>query len=212
MTNTAVRGWLGGTFDPIHVGHLDVARAAHDALGLGRVTFVPSRLPPHRAQPVAPAADRIAMVGLAATAPWMDVSPVELEADGPSYTAATMDRLEAAGIDLRTLVVITGADAFADIFSWHRAADLLDRVSFAVVSRPGHPATSLRRILPALAARMCAPGSWAAAPGPSIALVDVPTSPVSSTMVRAAVAAGRPLSGLVPDPVASYIEAHGLYK
>jgi nicotinate-nucleotide adenylyltransferase len=206
------RGWLGGTFDPIHEGHLDVARAAHTTLGLAGVTLVPAHIPPHRSQPVASTEHRVAMTKLAASDDWMDVSTIEVDAPGPSYTATTMDQLEQAGTDLRTLVVVTGADAFAGILTWHRADELLDRVTFAVVSRPGHPAPALQTQLPALAPRMCTPSDWATRAGTSIVLVDAPTSPVSSTMVRAAVAAGQPLSGLVPAPVASYIAAHGLYR
>lgn len=212
MIGVVRRGWLGGTFDPIHEGHLDVARAACSALGLSGVTLVPSNLPPHRAQPTASAEHRVAMTRLAASEPWLDVSTIEIDTPGPSYTATTMDRLEQSGTDLRTLVVVTGADAFAGILSWHRVASLLDRITFAVVSRPGHPAPALTSHLPALARRMCTPSNWAVQTGPSIVLVDAPTSPVSSTMVRAAVAAGHSLSGLVPAPVASYIAAHGLYR
>lgn len=212
MIGPTRRGWLGGTFDPIHEGHLDVARAAHSALSLTGVTLVPAHIPPHRTQPVASTEHRVAMARLAASEAWMEVSTVEVDSPGPSYTATTMDRLEQSGTDLRSLVVVTGADAFAGILSWHRAGELLDRVTFAVVSRPGHPAPALRAQLPALAPRMCTPSDWATRAGASIVLVDAPTSPVSSTMVRAAVAAGQPLSGLVPASVASYIAAHGLYR
>jgi nicotinate-nucleotide adenylyltransferase len=212
VTNAARRGWLGGTFDPIHHGHLDVARAAHEMLALTSVTLVPASVPPHRPQPHASPDHRLAMTQLAATESWLDVSAMELEADGPSYTATTMDRLEAEGVDLGSLVVVTGADAFAGILSWNRATALLDRVSFVVVSRPGYPAPRLAEALPSLASRMCTPANWATSSHPCIVLVDAPTSPVSSTMVRAAIAAGQPLTGLVPAPVASYIAAHGLYR
>jgi len=212
VTAPPTHGWLGGTFDPIHVGHLDVARAARAALGLDRVTLVPARMPPHRPQPHASADHRVAMATLAAAAPWMDVSTMEIETQGPSYTATTLDHLEAEGVDLRTLVVITGADAFAGISSWHRAEDLLQRVSFAVVSRPGHPAPALQQTLPSLAPRMCTAQAWATTSHPCIVLVDAPTAPVSSTEVRGAIASGRSLKGLVPAPVEAYIAANGLYK
>jgi nicotinate-nucleotide adenylyltransferase len=212
VIDVARRGWLGGTFDPIHEGHLDVARAAHTALGLSVVTLVPAHIPPHRDQPVASTEHRVAMTKVAASEAWMEVSTIEVDAHGPSYTATTMDKLEQSGTDLRTLVVVTGADAFAGILSWHRAEELLDRVTFAVVSRPGHPAPALQAHLPTLGPRMCTPSNWATRAGASIVLVDAPTSPVSSTMVRAAVAAGQSLSGLVPAPVAAYIAAHGLYR
>jgi nicotinate-nucleotide adenylyltransferase len=211
VTHAPTHGWLGGTFDPIHYGHLDVARAAHQALALARVTLVPSNVPPHRAQPQASSADRVAMARLAADQPWMDVSTVEVDADGPSYTWVTLDRLEAGGMDLRTMILITGADAFAGILSWHRATELLARVCVAVVSRPGHPVDALPRLLPALAAAMCRPSTWARSPRPCIVLVDAPTSPVSSTQVREEALAGRSLVGLVPDEVEAYIAAHGLY-
>lgn len=203
---------MGGTFDPIHEGHLDVARAAHATLRLCGVTLVPSNIPPHRAQPVASTEHRVAMTRLAASDAWMEVSTMEVDSPGPSYTATTLDRLEQSGTDLRTLVVVTGADAFAGILTWHRAGELVARVTFAVVSRPGHPAPALRGQLPTLAPHMCTASDWATRTGPSIVLVDAPTSPVSSTMVRAAVADGQPLSGLVPARVASYIAAHGLYR
>lgn len=213
MTSVDLRGWMGGTFDPIHLGHLDVASAAREALGLTRVTLVPARIPPHRPQPTASAEHRVAMARLATQGqPAIDVSTFEIDGDGPSFTAVTLDRLAAAGQDLRALVIITGADAFAGILSWHRVDDILDSVTFAVVSRPGHPATRLRTELPALAGRMCEPDDWSASGAPSIVLIDAPTAPVSSTAIRAAAAAGQPLTGLVPPAVEEYISAHRLYS
>jgi nicotinate-nucleotide adenylyltransferase len=212
MTSRFRRGWLGGTFDPIHYGHMDVAHAAREALALDVVTLVPSGHPPHRSQPHASVAERLAMTRSAATEPWMEVSTSEIDHDGVSYTADTLDRLVAHGEDLSTLVVIVGADAFGGIHTWHRSADLLARVTFAVVSRPDHPAPALRQSLPELSDRMCAPVDAASARHPSIILIDAPTAAVSSTSVRAAVAAGRPLTGLVPEAVEAYISAHGLYS
>lgn len=218
MTDAGLRGWLGGTFDPIHEGHLDVARAARAALRLPRVTLVPARVPPHRAQPTASPEHRLAMTRLAADGtPWLDVSTFELDAEGPSYTATTLDRLEAEGVDLAGLVVITGADAFAGIQSWHRSGEVLTRVAFAVVSRPGHPVADVPGQLPSLAGAMHMvgpdglPSGWSSS-RPAIALIDAPTAPVSSTRIRAALAAGQSLQGLVPPPVAEYISRHGLYK
>ncbi len=206
-------GWLGGTFDPIHLGHLDVARAARAALHLDEVALVPAHHPPHRDPPVAAATARLAMVRLAAaTEPWLTVSELELHSDAPSYTMTTLDRLEAAGVDLRALYVITGADAFADIATWKGYPALLDRCHFVVVSRPGHHARDLRDRLPALAARLFTPGESGDRGQPVIFLVDAATAPVSSTGIRAAAAAGTTLTGLVPDAVASYIGTHGLYR
>ncbi len=205
-------GLLGGTFDPVHCGHLDVARAAHEALGLGAIWFIPARLPPHRTSPHASAAHRFAMAALAILDEpngWR-VSDLEMESPLPSYTAATLDRLEAQGIDLRQVCFITGADAFRDIGIWKDYQFILDRCHFAAVSRPGAPASGLGDALPALKPRMIGAAGTMSGP-PRIHLIDAPTAPVSSTAIRQAIIDGRPLSGLVPDRVAAHIARHGLY-
>jgi len=208
-------GYFGGTFDPIHRGHLDVAEAAHRALGLTRVYFIPADLPPHREAPKASAAHRFAMVALALEeTPAFLVSDLEMRTGGPSYTSVTLDRLAARGVDTRRTCLITGADAFQDIASWRDYPALLDRCHVVVVSRPTRPAPQLRETLPSLAARMILAGSSGVTPvpaTPSILLVDAPTAPVSSTEVRRRVAAGSPLQGLVPAAVEEYIQKHGLY-
>jgi nicotinate-nucleotide adenylyltransferase len=206
-------GWLGGTFDPIHNGHLDVARAARTALDLETVYLVPAGVPSHRPAPQASSFHRLAMARLAAeTEPWLRVSDIELTADGPSYTMDTLNRLEAQGVDLESLFIVTGADAFAEILSWKAPIDLLNRCSFAVVSRPGFPATLLRQKLPSLAPRMFDSVDGASAPRPGIFLVDAPTAAVASTEVRAQAASSGSLAGMVPDSVATYIERHELYS
>ncbi len=211
---SAVRlGWLGGTFDPIHCGHLDVASAARTALKLAQVYLVPARVPPHRGAPQASAADRLAMATLAAgTHEWLRVSDIELAAPGPSYTMDTLDRLESQGMDLPSLHVITGADAFADIFTWKDASGLLNRCPFVVVSRPGHPAPALRQLLPTLAPRMVDAADCDFTEHPSIFLVDAPTAPITASEVRARAASRASLEGLVPETVASYINRHELYQ
>jgi nicotinate-nucleotide adenylyltransferase len=204
-------GLLGGTFDPVHCGHLDVARAARRAMGLEHIWLMPSRLPPHRSVPVASAAHRFAMVALAvADEPGMLVSDVEMDTPGPSYTVETLDRLEARGVRGRSVCFIAGADAFCDVPSWKAYPALLDRCHFAVISRPGLPAASLRTAMPALAGRMIA------APAkprdePAIYLVEAATTPVSSTDVRRRAAGHHPLSGLVPPAVAAHMARHALY-
>jgi nicotinate-nucleotide adenylyltransferase len=204
-------GLFGGTFDPIHRGHLDVAHAARQALGLSQVWLVPARLPPHRSRPAASAAHRFAMAALAIQdADDLLLSDREMSTEGPSYTTETFDRLEAGGLPLDTACFITGADAFLDIRSWKAYPHLLGRCHFAVVSRPGASALSLPDALPELAARM-RPASRAVAREPHILLIDAPTAAVSSTDVRRARVAGLPLTGLVPPAVAAYIDRHGLY-
>jgi nicotinate-nucleotide adenylyltransferase len=205
-------GLLGGTFDPIHVGHLDVARAARRVLELETVYLVPSRVPPHRSTPRASAAHRFAMAALAAQhEDGILVSDLEMDAPGPSYTAGTLDRLAERGWDLRTICFITGADAFRDIASWKGYPSVLDRCHFAVVSRPGAPARALREALPQLASRMHE-APCVVPPQASILLVDAPTSPVSSTDVRAAISTGAPLDELVATSVARHVRRHGLYR
>jgi nicotinate-nucleotide adenylyltransferase len=206
------RGWFGGTFDPVHVGHLDVARAARRALALDQVLLVPANAPPHRGAPQASAAHRFAMAALAVQhEDGLLVSDLEMLATGPSYTSATLDRLAACGLDPTSLFLITGADAFGDIATWKDYPALLDRCQFVVVSRPGAPAPGLRAALPALAPRMTDAPNPAPA-GPRIHLVDAPTAPVSSTEIRRRVAAGLPIGDLVPPAVSAHIIKHGLYR
>jgi nicotinate-nucleotide adenylyltransferase len=205
---------MGGTFDPIHVGHLDVARAARWALALDRVWLLPSNVPPHRAAPHASSADRMAMATLAAQSePGIAASDLEIGQDGPSYTSGTLARLAAQGLDANAIFFVTGADAFRDIPTWKDYPAILDRAHFVVISRPGCPAPELRRMLPALADRMVDAGDTGLdASRPSIFLVDADTAPVSSTDVRRRVASGTSIEGLVPPAVAAYIESHGLYR
>ena len=204
-------GLFGGTFDPIHNGHLDVARAARGALGLSEVWVVPARLPPHRSLPLASAAHRFAMAALAIVDDdGLVLSDLEMDTDGPSYTTHTLDRLTERGVDTRALCLITGADAFLDIRSWKDYPQLLNRCHFAVVSRPGTSALTLPSALPDLAGRM-EPATPVPPSRPRILLDDAPTAPVSSTDVRRARAAGQSLAGLVPPAVAAYIDRHALY-
>ncbi len=208
-------GLFGGTFDPVHNGHLDVAHAARQSLQLEKVLFIPSRTPPHRHAPQAKGAERLAMIRAAiANEPGLEASTVELDAAGPSYTSATLDRFAASGVDLHTLCFIAGADVFAEIPTWYQYPDLIDRCHFAAVSRPGSPVEALRARLPRLASRMITVRENEACPTPShasIFLIDANTAPVSSTDVRAYIARGASVKGLVPDAVAAYIDAHRLY-
>ena len=205
------RGIFGGTFDPIHLGHLDVAEAARRALGLDVVQLMPARWPPHRSPPAASASHRFAMAALAVQdRPGLVVSDFEMEAEGPSFTSGTIDRLAAAGIDPAILFFITGADAFRDIATWKDYPAILDRAHFVVVSRPGCPAPLLRRLLPTLAGRMIETPCEIAS-GPGIFLVDAPTAPVSSTGVRERRMRGESIDGLVAPAVKTYIERQNLY-
>lgn len=208
-------GILGGTLDPIHLGHVETARAARAALDLERVVVVPARNPPHRpGEPVASAFHRFAMAALcAADHDWMAVSDDELRAPGPSFTAETLDRLRASGLSPAQIFFITGADAFAEIETWHRYPAVLDLAHFAVVSRPGTPVAALSERLPALRSRFARPEARgdAAANGPAIFLVHAATPDISSTDVRRRLAAGSPITGLLCPAVERHILRHHLY-
>jgi nicotinate-nucleotide adenylyltransferase len=228
-------GILGGTFDPIHLGHLAVAEAACAALGLAEVLFIPSHHPPHRRiEPHASGYHRFAMLALALAdrpalsepskgerrveGPGFLVSDVELLASSWSYTSVTLRRLHEAAFDALQLFFITGADAFAEIASWNDYPAILDLANFAVVSRPGYPAASLPEQLPMLRDRMTMRQAAAVdhAVGKAgitkIWLVQAVTPDVSSTEVRRRARAGESLEGLVPTAVEQYIERHHLYR
>lgn len=211
-------GLLGGTFDPIHCGHLDVAREAQRALGLDAIWVIPARRPPHRTNPHASAAHRFAMAALGvADEPHLLMSDLEMDATGPSYTMGTLDRIEtlgalgALGMKPSRIAFLIGADAFRDIRTWRGYPAVLDRCHFAVVSRPGCPVSGLRSALPELQARMT-DAAGRLPETPAVLLIDASTTDVSSTMIRQAVVEGRDLAGLTPAPVARYILRHSLYS
>jgi nicotinate-nucleotide adenylyltransferase len=196
-------GLLGGTLDPIHVGHLDAADAARSALALDDVVVIPSHDPPHRPlDPRASAFHRFAMASLAIDGkPGYRVSDIELRREGPSYTAFTLRELHAAGWQPSQLFFIIGADAFAEIATWYDYPAILDACQFAVISRPGISLETAVARTPALRGRI----------GNGIHLVEAATAPVSSTDIRARLAAGRSIEGLVPPSVARHIVLHQLY-
>jgi nicotinate-nucleotide adenylyltransferase len=207
-------GILGGTLDPIHCGHLAAAAAARDAFDLSRVLVLPSRIPPHRPiQPLASPFHRFAMACLAVSGvSRFEASDDELRAEGPSYTADTLERQHAAGLTASEIYFITGADAFADIATWKRYPAVLDLANFVVVTRPGHAIESLAERLPALAGRMRRAGDGRQPQAtPAIYLLHAPTPDVSSTKVREKLARGEPVAGLVPPLVESHIHQHRLY-
>jgi nicotinate-nucleotide adenylyltransferase len=227
MSAAARIGLLGGTLDPIHLGHVETAQAARRALGLDRVYVLPSHVPPHRLQqPFASGYHRFAMAALAINGiEGLAASDMELCAPGPSYTADTLMRFrERSAVPSTQIFFITGADAFAEIETWYRYPDVLDLAHFAIVSRPDFPVERLRDVLPSLAARMitieAANVSATASRQPpatsrhssSIFLIDAPTPDVSSTEVRRRLLTGESVSGMVPDVVERHIRQHRLYS
>jgi nicotinate-nucleotide adenylyltransferase len=186
------RGVLGGTFDPIHLGHLRAAENARESLELDEVLFVPSASPPHRRAPLSSALDRFAMVALATAAhPRFVASDVELLRDGPSYTADTLGALQRRGDDL---FLIVGSDTFGEMVTWKDPDRIFASCTVAVAERPGAPDT-------------------AAPPhGARVERVAGPGLPVSATDVRRRVREGKSVRYLVPDAVADYIAKRGLYR
>jgi nicotinate-nucleotide adenylyltransferase len=185
-------GVFGGSFDPIHLGHLIVAEAAADALALDRVLFVPARRQPLKGEGhEAAAADRAEMVRLAiAGHPRLLLDRRELERPGPSYTVDTLRALRAEGPG-ETLFLLVGADAARELPQWHEVAALSGLAHVVVLTRPGVPPPAT-----GLAERVLA----------------VPAVDISATAIRERVRRGEPIAHLVPPAVARYIEAKGLYS
>jgi nicotinate-nucleotide adenylyltransferase len=186
-------GLLGGTFDPVHLGHLRAAETAREALALERVLFLAARQPPHRSGVVSSPLDRYAMVCLAtAGSPAFVPSDLELRREGPSYTVDTLRALagEHPGDEL---VLIVGSDTFPEMPGWHDPEGILALCQVAVIDRPGS----------------------ASAPAPGwdrVRRLEGPELPISSTLVRRLAGSGRSVRHLVPDAVADYISKRGLYR
>jgi nicotinate-nucleotide adenylyltransferase len=199
-------GILGGTFDPVHVGHLAAAEEARERLGLERVLFVPAGAPWQKSDRiVSPGRQRLAMLELAlADAPALAVSTIELDRPGPSFSVDTVEALAAAeravGHD-PDLWFILSVEAARGLPTWHEPWRLLASCRLAVVPRPGSEPL---------------PGSWfdgiVAGGADRVVLLDRPWIGVSGTEIRARVRAGRSIRYLVPGPVREYIEAEGLYR
>jgi nicotinate-nucleotide adenylyltransferase len=189
-------GVLGGTFDPIHLGHVAAAAAAQTTLGLDRILLVPSHLPPHRQDPVGASSEqRYAMAALAAAdRPGWSASRIEVDRTGPSYTYDTLTELRKTQKSTQFFFIL-GADAFAEIATWSRYPAVLDLAHFVVVTRPGITLDSIRERVPLS----------------RVTVVEAHTPDISSTDIRRRIRAGESLRGFVPDAVADYISAHRLY-
>ena len=208
-------GILGGTFDPIHVGHLDAADAASAALGLDEILLVPAHDQPLRViDPRASVYQRFAMAVLAVEErPECHVSDMELLRQGHSYTEDTLRALHDSGWRASQLFFILGSDAFAGIAAWHGYPGLLDLAHFAVIARPGMTIDGATARTPELRTRVSpVPREQVATDGATrIFLVHAHTRDVSSTAIRERLASGQPIEELVPPAVARHIHKHHLY-
>jgi nicotinate-nucleotide adenylyltransferase len=206
-------GILGGTFDPIHHGHLRTALDVVEAIELDEVRLIPLRHAVHRGQPETPAALRLAMVQAAiAGEPRFVADDREIRRDAPSYTLHTLESLRAERGDTEPICVLVGGDAFAEFLTWHRPHDILALAHLVVMQRPGEPATT-DPALHALDERHGAADAAAlrAAPGGRILFQTVTQLAISATDIRARLGAGRSVRYLVPDAVLELIGRHGLY-
>lgn len=196
-------GLMGGTFNPIHYGHLVTAEEARFKFGLDRVIFIPSGHPPHKDdQEILDAETRFLMSVIAtASNPRFEVSRIEIERAGPSYAIDTVSEIKSIfGVGCK-IFFITGADAIYEILTWKDTDKLVQMCSFIAATRPGY---CLKRFKKEEIIKM--------KPKPDIHFLEVPALAISSTDIRERVRRGEPINYLVPEGVESYIEKNGYYK
>jgi nicotinate-nucleotide adenylyltransferase len=201
MTTPAPRGpigVLGGTFDPIHVGHLLLAERAREAFDLPTVMFIPSGRPPHKCDDVTSAQQRWEMTCLAtASNPQFSVSRRELDREGPSFTIITLRELAAEGY--APIYFLTGADTVLEMPTWRQPDDILNESRVVAAARPGADLSRLTQCLgPQRAAK--------------VTVLHLEALDISSTEIRRRVAEGRSIKYLVPESVEAYILGNGLYQ
>ena len=186
---------MGGTFDPIHLGHLVTAEQARADLALDEVVFIPAGQPWQKDRGVTPAEHRYLMTVLATAAnPAFSVSRLEIDTRGPTYTVDTLRRLRGLFADVE-LFFVTGADAILNILTWKDAAECLRLASFVAATRPGHDLHALQ----------------AEGVREHVRILDVPALAISSTDIRARFASGRPVRYQIPREVEEYVRKHALY-
>jgi nicotinate-nucleotide adenylyltransferase len=193
-------GILGGTFDPIHFGHLIIAEAAMDQLGLDRIEFLPANDPPHKPEgSVSPARHRAAMVQTAIDpVDYFQLNCIEMERAGPSYTVDSLEQLVRERPQ-DSFWFIIGGDSLRDLPSWRSPERILELASLAVIDRPGaiYDLAGLEGLIPGLRQRF--------------ALVEAPLIDISATLLRRRFAAGGSIRFQTPDSVIAYMTANGLY-
>jgi len=210
-------GILGGTFDPIHHGHLRLAEEVAGELGFVQVRIIPARIPPHRATPSVTSAHRLEMVRLACSGnPRFQVDERECLRDGPSYTVDTLTELRAELGDEQPLCLLMGVDAYQALTTWSRWEQLFALSHIIIAQRPGFeldagqlPATLAREHL---ARRTRESADLRREPRGRVLAMDIPPLEISATAIRAALREGRSARYLLPDAVLDYIDRNRLYK
>ncbi len=197
-------GLMGGTFDPIHMGHLVTAEEARQQFALDYVIFVPTGTPPHKEkEKVSLPEHRYLMASLAVMSnPSFFVSRIEIDSPEPTYTVDTVKHFSCGEYAELDLFFITGADAILEIFTWKDYEDLLQICTFIAVSRPGYSLERFRESLDKTRPEM----------KHKVHLLEIPALAVSSTFIRERVTLGKTIKYLTPEPVEQYIKKHGLYK
>ncbi len=206
LANTRRIGVLGGTFDPVHYGHLVIAEEVYDTLRLAEMVFIPAGQPPHKTNEVVTAAEhRLAMLELAiASNPHFSISRVDLDRPGPSYTVDTLRLLRKQWGEQAAIYFVIGWDSLEELLTWHDAAGVLQQLTHLVaVRRPGYNEAEeyrdwLEDRLPGIKQRLL--------------VVEAPQLDISSTDLRVRVAEGRPIKYQTPESVEQYIVQYGLYK
>lgn len=193
-------GIMGGTFDPLHWAHLIIAEESREKFNLGKVIFIPAGQPPHKlTYPVSDAEHRYAMTLLGtASNPYFEVSRLEIERSGPSYSVDTIREIKGIYGRKTEIYFIVGADEILEIESWHEADQLPKLTRFIVAPRPGFDLTALEQHLPLKFLK-------------SIEILPIAPVDISATNLRTRIATGKTIRYLVPEEVEQYIRKHGLY-
>ena len=210
-------GILGGTFDPIHYGHLRLAEEMLELANLRQIRFIPTGTPPHRTLPQVSAQHRSAMVRLAiADQPAIMLDAREVERTTPCYSVDTLSELRAEFGAAQPLCLLMGADAFLQLHTWREWERLFELAHIVVGYRPGFTLEDrIHAATPALRSqyqqRLCAAAALSRQPSGGIAVLAIPELEISATLIRSRVAENRTIRYLLPNPVADYIHQHHLY-
>lgn len=212
MTAHAAQAIFGGTFNPIHNGHLRSAQMLFDHLPIDHLRFVPAHVPPHREAPAVQAEDRAAMVELAiAGDSRLSCDRRELGRSGPSYTVDTLESLRCDQASPAPLALVMGCDAFLGLESWYRWEDILGLAHLVVMARPGWTFPTSGRLADLAKARGAEARQLVASTAGSIVAVELEPWDVSSTEIRALLQSGEDVAALVPEAVVAYAKQHQLY-
>lgn len=212
MSSRGVTAIFGGTFNPIHFGHLRSALELTEFLGLTSLRFIPARQPPHRRVPAVSAEHRAAMVELAiAGEPRFVCDRRELDRDGPSYTVLTLESLRTELGEEHSLLLTMGCDAVQGLAGWHRWQELLNFAHLVILARPGWKMPATGPVAALLEDRRGSMEQLVSAPAGTVLSLELRPQDVSATAIRGLLQSGMSARYLLPERVLEYIDEHGLY-